>query len=129
MKPKYRVWIKKDKKHYPVTEISWLTNGEIHIDYDKPMSEFDSKTFHPEDHSECTLESLTGEHDRNGKEIFEGDRVESMIYPDDLQKCTVYFENGAFWIDHQDSEVDRFVIGEFPGAIEIIGHIHEEEKT
>jgi hypothetical protein len=54
--------------------------------------------------------------------------VKSWIYDDDEQICTVYFNQGAFWIDHKDSEVDRFVIGEFPGSIEVIGHIHEEGK-
>jgi len=64
----------------------------------------------------------------NGKISKGGDKVKASIYQgEEEQVLSVYYEDGAFWIDYKDSESDRVPVGCFVGSIEIICNIHEDK--
>lgn len=61
--------------------------------------------------------------DKNGVEIYEGDRVD---IGDNEPPCTVRFFDGAFWLDNH---ITHAPLLEFVGAkLEVIGHIAEKEQ-
>ena len=76
-----------------------------------------------------SIMQFTGLHDKNGKEIYEGDIVSASIYSDEKPKTLeVYYDNGCFIIEYQDSESDFTPLGWFPSIVEIIGNIYENPE-
>jgi len=72
---------------------------------------------------------FTGLHDKNGKEVYEGDVVAASIYSDEPpQILEVKFEQGAFIIDYKDSESDITTVGWFMGMLEVIGNIYSNPE-
>ncbi len=74
------------------------------------------------------LEQFTGLHDKNGKEIYEGDIVE---YPTDyftMSKQGVIYSEGHFIplvrVEHGYNAIDNYCANDF----EIIGNIHENPE-
>lgn len=79
-------------------------------------------------HRECgeaVLMQFTGLHDKNGKEIYEGDVISWRSY-----KGECYYDNGRFWIKGfsctwQDDPSDAFSEGE---PLEVIGNVYENPE-
>lgn len=90
---------------------------------------------------EATLIRFTGLHDKNGKEIYEGDIIAHdarKIYQPELWKSEVYFEGGCFRvkasrITHLDEEFhvgtsEKNLSNFTMDYIEVIGNIYENPE-
>jgi len=79
--------------------------------------------------SKYIIEQFTGLHDRNGKEIYEGDVVTSDIHVP--QNMEVRFAEGGFcaWWGDDDLLIDMAHFYNSRGCcIEVIGNIHENPE-
>ena len=134
MKPEFRVWIVKDKKYYPV--LGYVKDDGYGTQILISKAELKYEWIDLDDN---ILESSTGEHDRNGKEIFEGDEIAVHAVVNDGDGITepyttddfcghVEFKNGEFGFEDKNGN-GWWNMGSIIGSkIEVIGHIHEEVK-
>ena len=125
MIPNYRVWIKKDKKYYLV--LGYVKDDGYGTQILISKAELEYEWIDLDDN---ILESSTGEPDRNGKEIFDGDRCSADAdVPEGMERTKFYmsviFVNGGFCfkLEQDGSLYPIDVIKD----IEVIGHIHEEK--
>lgn len=79
---------------------------------------------------------FTGLHDKNGKEIYEGDRIKTLYdhpfkFETDEQWITgeVEYEPGQWIVDYPDHGVSIPIIQYSSERIEVIGNIYEEKKN
>ena len=121
MEIKFRVWCK-DFGEWEKDCCFLDTNGRL-------LHLVDVNRFIPVKPENHIMSFYTGLKDKNGVEIFGGDRVAAHIYGDeDPHNLEVYFKDGAFIINYEDSETDITAIGWFPGSLEVIGNIYENPE-
>jgi len=72
------------------------------------------------------LMQFTGLHDKNGKEIYEGDIVKNKTGHDSYKERTVFFENGAFRFENQTKPSSGFIY--VRDTTEVIGNIYENPE-
>lgn len=124
MKPKFRVWDKLDKEIYEVGEIHWF-RGEFDFIGD-------GITF-KRDADEVELMQSTGLHDKNGKEIFEGDivqfedcyEVSDFLY---INTGIIEWCQGGFHVTNRDSVLMEDLLDGDSLDVTIIGNIYENPE-
>ena len=119
---KFRAWLKKEKMM-----IKWYPQF---FSDTSPVTHYSDEFPNPEDYDDIILMQYTGLHDKNGKEIYEGDILK------------VIFENHSenFRVDWSDiyagwdcegvslSELLGMEHGEITHNVEIIGNIYENPE-
>lgn len=78
-----------------------------------------------------TVGQFTGLTDKNGNKIFEGDIVtyDKEYGGETREKGTVYWCEGAFWVENVQDEEDSGLLGVFVNhQLEIIGNIHDNPE-
>lgn len=136
---KFRAW---DRREGVMREVQAIWgNGHVYVycncdEEGKFLYHRDKSTTglpHHLNSNDVVLEEFTGLHDKNGKEIYEGDILSDGSICDDIGNQTRYsigFTDGAFRIE--DTNCTCGCIGTVvEGAMEseIIGNIHENHET
>jgi uncharacterized phage protein (TIGR01671 family) len=115
---KFRAWDTSEKKMH--TEISLLFANDL------------NEVFEGLSECGCIVMQYTGLKDKNGKEIYEGDRLKCLDNDENEYLTTVSFEGGAFSIEVNGADYDYTAIGWALESdiieCEIIGNIHENPE-
>ncbi|USS92015.1 YopX family protein [Fructobacillus americanaquae] len=121
---KFRAWDKNKKNFIGYSEyVVYPNSGEV-----AEMVSYDAQSDKLSVNHEAVLEQFTGLHDKNGKEIYEGDIVQFQHFP--YQKGVVSFEGfgfnvEGFWDSSYDCPSYAFSEG---NNYEVIGNIHENPE-
>ena len=116
MIPKFRAWLKEEKRMTDVHEMTFM-DGEVYLISD--VTGFYA-------YEEFKLMQSTGNKDKNGKEIFEGDIIKFSIdngfYYGVDEIGSVRYQLGAF-------HVDVFPLIDLIGdsEVEVIGNVYETQ--
>lgn len=130
MIPKFRAWLKNDKKMIDVDEIHF-DNGQL--DFIGDAITFMRKA------DEIELMQSTGLFDKNGREIFEGDIIDTTDYEGGLSSV------GNPLVKVESDKYGFIVTGDFPGSpitlkefedgrkfagvkVKIIGNVYENPE-
>lgn len=135
MIPKFRAWIKSEKRHLPVVMLDFYTGEIVCQDNNQQVS---SKLFPQYFLNEIRLEQFTGLKDKNGTEIYEGDKVEFTTEWQSKHQIEVVFDSGqghfGFGREYEgdlsciytDKSLGYF-LDATEGGYTVIGHVHESE--
>lgn len=114
---KYRMWNKKEKKMYKV--------GVLDFDDEKAyIKNYLSYTVSNYMFEDIELMQYTGLHDKNGKEIYEGDIVD-VTRPCIYETGTIIFKNGCFFIKVKETLLALWECEPNNYELEVVGNIYE----
>lgn len=127
--PKFRAWHKAMQRMSEVLAISY-ERQKVKIKHQRGTTHMTIPL------DDVILMQSTGLVDVNGKEIFEGDVVESTWF-NDYDDCvgyrkagTVVYRNGYFGIEYPGDVEKRYspTILDFAVSVEIIGNVHQNPE-
>lgn len=129
---KFRVWDKYEKQMYPISSIDYdIFSQEIRIiavGHKNGMCTAYNKNHNSEkcDITALELMQYTGLHDKNGKEIYEGDIVKIKYRDEDIGK--VIYEYNGFSIDVTNMNKNYGRVSFVNNFIEVIGNIYDNPE-
>jgi hypothetical protein len=124
---KFRAWYIKRKKYYEVHHLHIGSIGIHEKDWAtcKAYDCIEQKDIYIQvQPNECIIEQFTGLHDKNGKEIYEGDLIK---YGSDAPLEVIYRES-CFCYNQKSRYISRLQIFDNINKIEVIGNIHENPE-
>lgn len=131
---KFRAWDKTRNIYGQVLKLE-RPCGEMDMDFCGHAGRL--SLFNPKNEYDCgfwgiwiekaDLEQFTGLHDKNGKEIFEGDIVHAIDHPTDVFTCDDYIilQSGMFCLSTHTADP---LVNYGQHWLEIIGNIHENPE-
>ena len=137
---KFRAWDKKEKKMFDVCDLYLQTTNRYGVSF------ISGETFNAED---IELMQYTGLHDKNGKEIYEGDIVRGNFYYNGVVEFNIGFiewadKLGRWWVSDKNNDMfsefntsdgieeETIINDELTECLidkcEVIGNIYENSK-
>ncbi|CAK1242977.1 hypothetical protein R54839_PPFHFPJH_00980 [Fructobacillus fructosus] len=122
---KFRAWDKKTSRIYQVNHIDNLSNSNEICVWTNEIE----GGYH---FNQSSLEQYTGLHDKNGREIYDGDIVKLhvvILSPDDKVGVIEYRPEFGYCINFRKSIArQEYWAGNDKHTIEVIGNIHENPE-
>lgn len=129
---KFRAWNKISKQ---LAEVSTLYyDGSVHISYQKGEEingfflggNWVGADWKKED---IVLEQFTGLKDKNGVEIYEGDKIDRIHrkHFEGFSGVVKYVENSFTTVNEETPFEEDCILGYVDSAIEVVGNIHENK--
>jgi len=88
------------------------------------------KTYWSEGFNKLERRQYIGRHDKDGKEIYEGDKAQTFGLMDNISGVVEWNESKLTWVLHPFDwhEGQGFNLAEIQGRIEVIGNIYENPE-
>lgn len=121
---KFRAYSSHNHKMYPVSNIEWDIDGRIWVTAD------DGKNGIELIDEEAHLMQYTGLHDKNGREIYEGDIVHAYDQEPDRDEPDYRGSEATGIVDFHGSMfmLDDDIVLDYPPILEVIGNIFENTE-
>ena len=123
MTPKFRAWLKREKKMVDVKKLTFVEGKVRCVFYRTGTEDHDSDILSSACYEGVTFKLMqsTGVLDDNGKEIYEGD----VIIPDGGGASLVHWKDGAFQVGYYGDI--PYVLADYK-SITVIGNIYENPE-
>src|SRR2546428_4267571 len=116
--PKYRAWLKQEKKLYFVIAINWNFN-DVYVKQDDMDVRYEFG-------KEIELMQWTGLQDAKGQDIYDGDIIQNVATKQ-IEKVSFY--KGAFWTYKTTLEESwNMFVGDIAFQSEVIGNIYKNPE-
>lgn len=121
---KFRAYSSHNHKMYPVSNIEWDIDGRIWVTAD------DGKNGIELIDEEAHLMQYTGLHDKNGREIYEGDIVHAYDQEPDRDEPDYRGSEATGIVEFHGSMfmLDDDIVLDYPPILEVIGNIFENTE-
>ncbi len=124
---KFRAWDKIFNKWIHPSQVQLSGTGIVTIQDENLDYLIDN------DHKQAEIVFYTGLKDKNGTEIYEGDKVKLGVLPteeepeEEIHTAEVMFSKGQFWITHYGFPLKSYACND-KCFIEVIGNIYENPE-
>ena len=129
----FRVWDKAEHRMFDVEQLVFDPNGELVSIYSYGpdfSNDLDALMGEKPDLNEAALMEYTGLHDKNGREIYEGDIVHAYDQEPDRYEPDYRGSEATGIVEFHGSMfmLDDDIILNYPPILEVIGNIYENPE-